>query len=560
MLSILGLPRAYHHAARAGQILGVLIRHGFGEVIARLEVESVFGLRRLRRRPAAPKTRLSGPERLVRAFEELGPTFIKLGQLISTRPDIMPRDYVQALSSLQDRVPGVPLEQISAVIREELGHEPGEIFAEFDPQPLAAASLAQVHSARLRDGTSVAIKVQRPGILRQIEDDLAILETIAHLIERRSAQFAVLEPVALVQGFGRALRKELDFRREAQNCEVCRANFRDDPRVLIPRVFPEQSSARVLTLELVRGHKVDDRDALSAAGVDRRELARTGAEIYMKMIFEHGFFQADPHPGNLVVQPDGRIAVLDFGMFSRISPDDRHHLLEMLVAAYEQRAGLLARLVLDIGRVAERVDNELLRAEIQDMLDRYYGIELQQIPLRRVVTELLEIVRHFRIRIPPGFNLLMRGLALIEGLGLLIDPGFNFVRELEPFIRRQARRELGVSGWLRRIRRSGLEFENFVHEVPRDLRQVLDRVKKGQLELVLNPEEFRKIGRSLERSNTRLSIAIVLAALIVGSSLVIFAAPHGFSGWIPIIGIAGFSLAAVLGFVLLINALRGGRF
>jgi ubiquinone biosynthesis protein len=541
----------------------VLGRYGFGELASRLDVYSAFRLRGRVTSSLSDRTQVAhlarGP-RMVRALEELGPTFIKLGQVLSTRPDILPPDFISALSDLQDHVSGFPVQDVSRVLQEELKLPPEELFAEFDREPVAAASLSQVHRARLPTGEEVAVKVQRPNIEETIESDLAILETAARLIEHRIPQYAVYDPVGLVREFGRSLRKELDFVREGQNCDICRTQFRDDSDVVVPRVYPAYTSRRVLTLDYLTGIKVNDFAALAKHGIDRRQLAISGCIVYMKMIYEHGFFQADPHPGNLLVRPDGRIIVFDYGMFSRISDEDRHAIVDLMLAAFDRRADLIVRLLLDTGYASQIPDEAAFRNDVQDLLDRYYGVELKKVEVGRVVRELLSAMRQHRVRVPSGFNMLLRGLATVEGLGMVIDPEFNFVEQMSPFIQRSAKERLSWRGWLKMLRRSRGDLEMLLHHLPEDLRAVLDRIKKGQIELVLNHDEFRKIGASLQRSNDRLSVAIVLAAIIVGASLLVFAAPTVFRGVVPIIGVVGFILAAVLGVWLLITTLRGGRF
>jgi ubiquinone biosynthesis protein len=556
----LGLNRGVHQANRLRQILTVLTRYGFGELAVRLDLRSTFRLRGLATMKKTEDAQLDRGQRLVRALEELGPTFIKLGQVLSTRPDILAPDFIAALSELQDRVPGFPVSEVRRIIEEDLHAPLEQVFPEFNPEPIAAASLSQVHRARLPTGEDVAVKVQRPHITETIENDLAILETVARLIEQRLPQYAVYDPQAIVREFAKSLRHELDFVREAQNAAICRHNFRRDPNVVIPRVFEQCSSRRVLAIEYLDGVKVNDFPALEQQGIDRHELAVAGCIIYMKMIFDHGFYQADPHPGNLVVLPDGLIGILDFGMFMRIAEEDRHRIVDFMLAAFDRRADLIVRLMLDSGQTTEKIDEPALRTDIMDLLDRYYGVELKSIPLGPLIRELLAIQHLYNIRMPAGTTMLMRGLGTVEGLGLVIDPEFNFVEQMAPFIRKQSRERMSVGGLFKTARHYRSEIEILLHHLPEDLRGVLDRIKKGQIELVLNPDEFRKIGTSLERSNDRLSVAIVLAAIIVGASLLVFAAPTVFRGFVPVIGVVGFVAAAILGVWLFISTLRRGRF
>jgi len=452
---------------RARHIGAVLIRYGFAQFAAKLGLE---GRLKLGQAAEPGLAALRAPERLVKALEELGPTFIKLGQMLSTRPDILPPDYLKAMARLQDNVPGVPYDAVERVIGAETCRLPGDVFAEFDREPIAAASLSQVHRARLASGEEVTVKVQRPGIAEVIEGDLAILASAARFIERRQPDLAVYDPVGLVAEFGRGLRLELDFVREGQNADICRRHFADDASVVIPKIYWNYTTPRLLVQDLLVGMKPTDTAALERAGVDRHRLGRFGSSVYMRMIFEHGFFQPDPHPGNLIVMSDGRLGVIDYGMFSRIDDDTRDLLVDMLLAAYRQDSNRLARFVLKVGAKTAPVDEAALRADIKDLLDRYYGANLRELSFGRVLRELLAVSHRHRISIPPGLAMLARGLATVEGLGLLIDPEFNFVEEMKPFLEHLAWRRLGPLGWYRDLRRSAVDIETLVRDLPGDLR------------------------------------------------------------------------------------------
>jgi ubiquinone biosynthesis protein len=538
---------------RARHIGTVLVRHGLAELAAQLGLEGRLRIGRKQRTDAAAR---SEPERLVKAFEELGPTFIKLGQLLSTRPDLLPPEYVKALTRLQDNVPRITFEQVERVIATETCRLPDDVFVDFDREPMAAASLAQVHRAKLKTGEPVAVKVQRPGIGDVVEGDLAILTSVARFIERHQPDLAVYNPVGLVAELGRSLRFELDFVREGQNADICRRNFAADRTVQIPRVYWEHTTHRLLVLELFTGLKATDGAALKQAGIDKAALARTGSRVYMKMVFEHGFFQPDPHPGNLVVLPGGRLGIIDFGMFSRIDDETRDVLVDMLIAAYRQDGSRLTRLVLKAGSKSARVDESALRVDIQDLLDRYYGTSLRDMSLGRVMHELLAVSRRHRIAVPAGLSMLMRGIATVEGLGLLIDPAFNFVEEMQPFLRRLARRRFGPLGWAKDLRRYEADFESFARDLPADLRQISDWLKRGEIKLQIDHEELRQIVRNLSRSNNQLAAAIVLAAIIIGASLLVVAAPTALKNLVPIVGVAAFLAAAAIGIYLLLAVLR----
>jgi ubiquinone biosynthesis protein len=539
---------------RVRHIGAVLVRYGLAEMAMRLGLE---GRLQFGRRPKPEAAALSEPERLVKALEELGPTFIKLGQLLSTRPDALPPDYLRALTKLQDNVPRISFAEVERVVAAETCRLPDDIFAEFDREPVAAASLAQVHRARLATGEEVAVKVQRPGIAKVVEGDLAILASAARFIERRQPDLAVYDPVGLVAEFSRSLRLELDFIHEGQNADICRRNFADDKTVAIPKIYWDYTTRRLLVLELFSGVKATDVAGLERAGIDRAGLARSGSRVYMKMVFEHGFFQPDPHPGNLVVMTDGRLGVIDYGMFSRIDEETRYLLVDMLIAAYRQDGGRLTRLVLKAGSKSARVDEAALRADIQDMLDRYYGASLRDMSLGQAMRELLSVSRRHRIAVPAGLSMLMRGIATVEGLGLLIDPQFNFIEEMKPFLSRLARRRFGPFGWAKDLRRYEADFESMARDLPADLRQISDWLKKGEIKLQIDHEELRQIARNLSRSNNQLAAAIVLAAIIIGASLLVVAAPTALKSLVPAIGVAAFLAAGVIGIYLLLAALRG---
>ncbi len=559
-MRLFGWRRRRYQLERTRHIATVLTRYGFSELARRLGFEALFGhRRRLRRdRECRESETLTEAERLVRVLEELGPTYVKLGQVLSTRPDVLAPEFIGALSCLQDRVQGVDYGTIEAAVRRELGGAPEAVFASFERAPLAAASLAQVHRARLKTGEEVVVKVQRPEVGAILEGDLAILSTLARQAERRLPESAIVDPVRLVEEFSRSIRQELDYLREGQNCDICRRNFRNNPEVAVPAMHWEYTTRRVLVQERFEGLKVTDAAALQAAGVDRRKLAASGCRAYMQMVFEHGFFQADPHPGNLVVLADGRIGILDYGMFSRIDEDTRELLVDLMLAAYERRSGALVRLVMQAGYADKMVDESALRADIGDLLDRYWGVELERMSLAKTTRELLSVLRRHQIRIPPGLTMLLRGIGTIEGLGQLIDPKFRLVDEMRPFVRRVAWERFGPAMWLRNLRRSSADLGALARTLPADLRLMVDWLKRGELKLSLDQAELREIFHNLGRSNNRLSVSIVIAALIIGSSLLMFAHPEGFERLVPAVGIGGFIAAGLLALLLLFSAIRGG--
>ena len=319
----------------------------------------------------------------------------------------------------------------------------------------------------------------------------------------------------------------------------------------------DHTTSRLLVLDLLTGVKPTDAAGLERAGVDRHKLGQSGSNLYMRMIFEHGFFQPDPHPGNLIVMSGGRLGVIDYGMFSRIDNDTRDLLVDMLLAAYQQDSNRLTRFVLKVGSKTGRVDEALLRADIQDLLDRYYGANLRDLSLGRMLRELVAVSHRHRIAIPAGLAMLARGLATVEGLGLLIDPQFNFIEEMKPFLERLAWRRFGPLGWFKDLRRSAADIESLARDLPADLRQISDWLKKGEIKLQIDHEELRQIARNLGHSNNQLAAAIVLAAIIIGASLLVVAAPTALRALVPVIGVVAFVAAGAIGVYLFLAVLRG---
>lgn len=556
-IDIFGWLAGRRRVSRGRRIVAVLMRYGFAELAARLGMPSGFRMRRGTRRDIAS---LSEPERLVKALEELGPTFIKLGQVLSTRPDILPKDYLTALTRLQDNVTRLPFTDVERVIQRALCCPLSDVFSEFNPVPVAAASLSQVHRARLKDGTDVAVKVQRPGITDGITADLDILAGAARFAEKRLPDFAAYDPVAIVEEFSRSLKSELDFVHEGQNADICRAKFGSDPTVFIPKVYWEHSTSRVLIMDFLDGTKVTNLAELASIGVDRRQLAVRGCAVYMKMIFDHSFFQPDPHPGNLVVLADGRIGIFDFGMFSRIDDDIHDLLVDLLIATWHRDATKLAQLIIRGGASTGHVDEAALRTDVGDLIERYYGADISELSVGRMLEELMPLIHRHHIHLPPRLAMLVRGLATVEGLGLLVDPDFNFTREMSPHVERVALKRFGPLGWLKSLRRSRTEIDALFRTLPTDLRHIIDGLKRGEIKLRIDQDELQDMFKNVGRANNRLSVAIVLAALIVSSTLLIINSPTGVHGIIPSIGVAGFIISGIVAILLLLSAIRGGWF
>jgi ubiquinone biosynthesis protein len=553
------LPRAYSGLRRYRQILAVLLKYGFGDLLARLKVRHPLLGRLPRLRAIKELEDLSRPARLRLAFEELGPTFIKLGQLLSLRPDLLPPEYAAELAKLQDEAMPLPFAQIKGKVEAQLGRALGELFQEFEEEPLAAASLAQVHRALLRDGTEVVVKVQRPGIWETIRADLIILEDLAHFLVRHLPESEPFDPPGVVREFAKTLRRELDFVREGRNMELFRRNFQGDPTVYIPKVFWEYTTSEVLTMERIVGVKVTDLEGLERAGLDRHQVALNGANAILKQIFEHGLFHADPHPGNILVLEGNVIAPLDFGMVGRLDLELRERVGQLILAIARGDLAGLVRTLRELGSLDEQVDLLALRADLADLLDRYSKTPLYRLELGRLLDEMMALVREHRLRLPPNLVMMGKALVIAEGVGRALDPELELLALAQPYLERLALRrgplQKALQGWAG----AWAESRELFQELPEGLRSIMSRLRQGRLKVQFELLGLEHLMQELDRASNRLAFALIIAALIIGSSLVMQLQAGPRLWGLSLFGFLGFGFAAFLGFWLVVAILRSGR-
>lgn len=492
------------------------------------------------------------------ALEELGVTFVKLGQVLSARTDLLPPAYQMELAKLQDQVAPLPVGTVRQVLASELGRPVERAFATFDRVPLAAASIGQVHAATLADGRAVVVKVRRPGVVEQVEADLAILHDLA-ATGHRWAFGQEYDVVGLYQEFAETLRAELDYEREARNAERFAANFAGADGVHIPRVYWETTTPRVLTLERIRGSKINDSAALAAAGIDRPALAARAARLALPMVFEHGFFHADPHPGNFFVEPDGRIGLVDFGMVGTVDEATQEQLARVLLAVAGQDSGRLADTVLELGAASERVDRERLRRDLEHVVARYYGRPLSEIALGPLLEEGFGIIRRHHLHLPPKLALLLKTVVMYEGLGAQVDPDFRLTPLLESYAERLLLRQYSPVRWGRQLVRVGLDAARLGVEGPEQLRRILGNLERGTVEVGVRPEHVEPLLRRLERLVNRLVLGILAAAFINGLAVLLAAyRSPGVERWIGLLIAFGLLVAAALGAYLAWAIARSG--
>jgi ubiquinone biosynthesis protein len=453
-------------------------------------------------------------ERLRHALEDLGPTFIKLGQLLSTRGDLLRPEFRLELAKLQDDAPHLPADVVREVIRSELGDEPESVFAAFELAPLAAASIGQAHAATMPDGTEVVVKIRRPEAMEQVELDLEILVNAAAHASRHSEELADYDVVGIAEEFAQTLRAELDYLREGRNAEQFAANFEDDPDVQIPRVFWERTTFRVITLERLRGIKITDLAALDQAGIDRQDLAKRATNVSAKMVFEDRFFHADPHPGNFFIQPGGGIGLIDFGMVGTLDSELRDRLARLMVALVRGNPDGLAAALLELGAATTRVDRERLRDELGELLGRYSGRAARELDFRFVSGEMLEIARRHRLRPPRDLVLLLKAFVMEEGMAKQLDPEFRLVEELTPYVYRYLAFQLSAAAVARRAGQAGVDVVELALDFPGQLHRILELAASGGLEVHLRTAELEQMVKRAERLGNRIAAAVLAAAVI----------------------------------------------
>jgi ubiquinone biosynthesis protein len=500
---------------RQRQIAEVLARYGLDYLANAVGPDRLIARERALRglQPAQTHT---PPEGLRLALEELGPTFIKLGQVLSTRADLLSAEYRAELAKLQDAAPAVAADAVREIIESELHASAETAFADFHAEPLACASVGQAHLAALPDGTEVVVKVRRPNVVEEMEQDFEIIQNFAARASRRLKAAARYDLVGLADEFVHTLRGQLDYLQEARNAERFATNFAGESSVQIPRVFWDLTTSRVITLERIRGMKVTDVAALDEAGIDRHDLAQRAAEIVAKMVFEDGFFHADPHPGNFFIEPGGRVGIVDFGMVGTLDDALREQLSRLLIGFLRQDPDRLADALLALGTSTEPVERARLREDLAGLLERYFGLSIGEISLRRAVGDVLVIVRRHGLRLPRDLALLLTVLLVAEGLVAVLDPQFRFADALAPYTRRQLLAQITPAAVRQRVERFGADLAELAVDFPGRLDRLLKSVESGGLEVRLRADELESLLTRAERIGNRIAVAVLAAATIDG--------------------------------------------
>ncbi|GAA3871009.1 AarF/ABC1/UbiB kinase family protein [Leifsonia kafniensis] len=545
-----------NHLDRYRQVAQILAKHGLGYLIGEL------GLERWRAAvdaaPGDAGTHLTNPAHLRAALEELGPTFIKLGQLLSTRSDLLPPEYVAELSKLQSGAPPVPSKIVLQVIRTELGAAVGDLFAEFDEKPLASASIGQAHAAVLKDGTRVVVKVRRPGAVAQIHEDLEILQNLASQATDRWEIAAEYDLVGLVDQFATTIRAELDYLREARNAERFAENFRGS-EIHIPQIFWKTTTSRVLTLERITGVKVDDLPGIDRAEIDRSQVVTRAVDAIAQMVFVDGFFHADPHPGNLFIEADGRIGLIDFGMVGAIGDELREHLVALLAALSQDDSERITSALIPLTSTGARIDRPRLRRDVAHFMTLYQGKQLGDLEIGPLIIELLAVLRRHRLQLDPQLVMLVRMLSMVEGIGVRLDPTFNLGVAIRPYATRFAAEQLSPRAIAARAVQVSRQLAALGLELPVKLRTLADSIGPNGIEIHIDAAELEPLVGRTERIGNRLVAAIIASALIGGIGQLTTKSDSRWRAWGGPLMSAGVGAISTLGAYLALTARRHRR-
>jgi len=555
------MKQRYADFKRLRKIFRVLAKYGYGNLLSRIRGDRIVGKLLIKMRlvrKAIPARPNEVSIRLI--MEELGPTFIKLGQMLSVRPDLIPFSYCDELSKLQDSAAPVDFEEIRLQLESELGQSPEQLFDQFNTEPIASASLSQVHEACLHSGQRVAVKVQRPNISNTIQTDMHLLYMVARAVARHIERYRFLDPVGIVDEFSRTIHRELDFTIEANNISRFRENFRQIEYIVVPKVFFDYSSGKVITMEFIDGIKVSDIEQIEQAGLDKKLLARNGAAAELKMIFEDGFFHADPHPGNIFVLPENKTLFLDFGMMGRLDDESRRNVADLLHSIVEKQPRKIADSLLKLLYVdRDKIDRRRLERDMMDFVDKYYAVPLSRMKIGDMLRESFDIAINNNLKVPANHALLVKSLVTIEYAGNLLDPRLDFIEVARPFIEQLLSRRYSIPRVTAELKDTIEDLRDLLKDFPGDIHEILTKIKTGKLSFDLEHRGLAEFETEMDRSSNRMAFSVIVGSIIVASSLIVQTDMHPKMLGLPALGLIGFVLAGILGTSLAIAIMRRGR-
>ncbi len=573
MLSIKSIGRVskrYRHLRRYQQIIGIILKYGFENIIHAMNIDRYIesGLQLIPFVKSHEKVeKLSKNQRIRMTLEELGPTFIKMGQVLSSRPDLIPVDLLNELEKLQDHVPPFDFEHVKTIIASEFGKPYDKIFYSIEKTPIASASIGQVHKARINsqiynqthNNNEIAVKIQRPDIRKTIETDLEIMLHLASIMENNIEEVAAFNPVKIVEEFAKTIEKELDYSIEASNMEQMAEQFTDDKTIHIPKVYFSESSERVLAMEYIKGIKADDVDAIETAGLDKKLLTRRGADFIMKQVFEYGFFHADPHPGNIFFMGNNIICPVDFGMTGFVDQTTREVFVDLIHSITTEDFKLTARLLCELAEYETQPNLAHLEKDISLFVSMHLSKALKDIKTAKMLTLFLELSATHKLKIPPDFFLMIKAFISIEGTARKLNPEFDILSHAIPYITAAKYRKFKPSRIAKEFMGLARESYKLLQIFPTDILEIMRLTKSGKLSFNMKIEGLDKMLNTQDQTSNRISFSIIIAALILGSAILINSDAPPILFGVSVIGIAGFTAAAVMGIWLLIAIIKKGR-
>jgi ubiquinone biosynthesis protein len=552
--------KAARDLGRLHEIAIILIRFGFGDLVKRLGLGNFLERagKVLRWKSMEQVVQLEPPERVRRALEELGPTFVKLGQILATRVDLFPPEWISEFEKLQDQVPPVPFENLKPQLEEDLGMPVDEVFHTLNTESIAAGSIAQVHYAKLDNGEEVILKIRRPNIRATIEADLRVLTRLAEIAEKEIAELKSFHPTSVVQQFKLSIRRELDLAQECRNAERIAKNLEDDPNIVIPRTYWQWTCERLNVQQYIRGIPGRQLNKVEEAGLDRKQLAVNGVNAVLHMIVVDGVFHADPHPGNAFYLPDNRIAFIDFGMVGRLTETRKEQVIDLLHGLLNRDSARVIDVLLDWAGDTQ-VTHEDLAIEIEAFLDNYHGTTLKSLNLSAMLRDITVIMRDHQLMMPADLTMLFKVFISLEGMGRQLYPPFDIVAVAKPHIQRAIRARYAPDVLVKRGWRSLSDFITVLADTPRDIRRLLRVARRGALQINLDINHLEELTNQIDYSASRITVGLVTSALIIGSSIVMTVSGGPTMFGLPLLGFIGFVGAGIGGVWLLYSIWRGGR-
>jgi len=553
---MLHLVKEVRDIERLRQILAVLFEEGFDFLLSRIGLRHHVPVTKILKRKLGKKEDLKPEVRLRRTLERLGPTFIKLGQVLSVRPDLVPKEYCKELEKLQDKVPPIPFSDVKSTIEKEFGRSIENIFSHFDKEPVASASISQVHKATLKTGQKVAVKVQRPKVKQLMETDIEIMFYFAGLLEKHAENIRKYKPVKIIAEFKEWTERELDFRLEARNAKRFFQNFKDSKTVRIPKVYDDLTTGMVLTLEFIEGVELTNLREIKKRHVDFRQVIKNGFDAIMTQVFVHGIFHADPHPGNIIVLKDNLIAFVDFGIVGYFDERLKSRAMDIIYGIVRQDADIIMETLSGMGMESNETDYDQLRYDIDLLIQPLRDSSIKEIKISKVLEEILEIGLRHKLRVPASLVLFGKTVITLEGIALEYDPDFKLIESTRPFIEKLMAKRISPAYMLKNFVHSMSRYRRFAEEFPEKAERVLDRIQRGTVKVEIEDTDIKKLALEIDRSSNRVAYGLLIAALLITAALLFQIEKGPAILGIPILSLLSFLFASVFAFVLFISIVK----